>query len=245
MPEIKLFYRNCNCCSGSGSSGSGTGSGSSCDCTFLTDGFDAPMRCNGSPVVTNCKKNFVVNITLNFSGCGSSPLGSCGSGSGGGPSTGGDFTGSGSDCHVCPSCCELIPRTFQLGLECIGDTLATSNLIDGNCGSSTDFETGSTCLGPRSDKCTYFWIGVFGSSFGGAFFFPLDNWGLAGSVNLWNIDSCNPFQMSGTLFFGRAGAPMDEPCLAACLGREVGVWLGLGSGLDPGCITGSFVITEA
>jgi hypothetical protein len=240
MPEIKLFYKNCNCCSGSGS---GSGSQAGCDCTFLTDAFDEVNRCNGFDVVTLCKKRFVVNININFSGCGSTPLSNCGSGSGAsGPETGldGPETGSTPDClTTCPDCCDLIKSTYQLDLECIGDTLTTENLIDGSCGSNTFFETGSYCLGPRPDKCAYFYITVTGSSFEGVFFLPIDNGSSGGIIDFAGISSCDPFLMTGTLLFGRAGGPVFEPCLANCLTvPDVGV-------LDPGCITGTFTITEA
>jgi hypothetical protein len=241
MPEIKLFYKNCDCCSGSGSSGSGSGSQLACDCTFLTAGLDDAQHCDGFDVVTLCKKNFVVNIALNFSGCGSTPIGSCGSVSG--MQSGvvdGDSTGSSSDClTVCPNCCDLVDATYQLNLECVGDTLASTNLIDGNCGSSVDFESGSFCLGKRTNKCTYFYITVTGSTFFGQFFVPIDNQGLQGISYNATIGSCDPFLMFGNLFFGRALGTVVEPCLANCLTNPVyGV-------LDPGCISGTFTITEA
>jgi len=244
MPEIKLFYKNCNCCSGSGSgSASGSGSQADCDCTFLTNSLTESQRCNGFDVVTLCKKRFVVNISLNFSGCGSTPFANCGSGSGvSGAETGLEVDGSGSasDClTTCPNCCDLIKPTYQLDLECVGDTLTTKNLIDGNCGSNTFFETGSYCLGPRPDKCAYFYITVTGSTFFGVFFLPIDNGSTGGLTINANVVSCDPFLMSGTLLFGRAGGPVFEPCLANCLTvPDVGV-------LDPGCITGTFTITEA
>lgn len=245
MPEIKLFYRNCNCCSGSGSSGSGSGSAAACDCEFLTAGFDEQLRCDGFPVVTECKKNFVVNIYINFSGCVSTAIGSCGSGSSGlslesGVVDGESGSGSTSEClSECPACCDLIPKQFQINLECIGDSLASANLIDGNCGSSLDLATGSTCLGRRSDKCTFFYITITGSSFSGQFFLPIDNGYLGGGVTFANVVSCNPFQLSGSLLFGRAGAPVTEICLAECLTNNTGTVL------DPGCITATFTITEA
>jgi hypothetical protein len=246
MPEIKLFYKNCNCCSGSGSgSASGSDSQAGCDCRFLTAGFDDNLRCDGFPVVTECKKNFVVNIYINFSGCGSTPIANCSSGSAAsGPETGLDIieTGSGSiPClTTCPNCCDLVPKQLQINLECIDDTLASTNLIDGFCGSSFfDNETGSTCLGRRSDKCTFFIIKISGSSFGGAFAFPIDNGYLAGGIDFANVVSCDPFQLSGSLLFGRAGAPVTEICLAECLTTNTGTVL------DPGCITGTFTITEA
>ena len=135
MPDIKLFYKNCNCCSGSGSgSSSGSGSEASCDCTFLTTSLNEIDRCDGFDVVTLCNKRFVVNININFSGCGSTPIGNCGSGSGAsGAETGldGPETGSTPDClTTCPDCCELIKSTYQFDLQCIGDTLTTENLID-------------------------------------------------------------------------------------------------------------------
>ena len=244
MPEIKLFYKNCNCCSGSGSgSASGSGSQADCDCTFLTNSLTESQRCNGFDVVTICKKRFVVNININFSGCGSTPLSSCGSGSGAsGAETGldGPETGSTPDClTTCPDCCDLIKKSYQFNLECIGDTLTTENLIDGNCGSQTYFETGSYCLGQRSNKCSYFYITVTGSSFEGFFVLPIDNGLLSGYIDFAGIGSCDPFLMTGILLFGRAGGPVIEPCLANCLTvPDVGV-------LDPGCITGTFTITEA
>jgi len=234
MPEIKLFYKNCNCCSGSGS----------CGCRFLTAGFDDNLRCDGFPVVTECKKSFVVNIYINFSGCVSTPIANCSNGSAGsGPETGleVDGSGSGSDClNECPECCDLVPKQFQINLECIDDTLASTNLIDGLCGSSFFYnETGSTCLGRRTDKCTFFIIKISGSSFEGAFAFPIDNGYLAGGIDFANVVSCDPFQLSGSLLFGRAGAPVTEICLAECLTTDTGTVL------DPGCITGTFTITEA
>lgn len=244
MPEIKLFYKNCNCCSGSGSgSASGSGSQADCDCTFLTASLAEFRRCDGFDVVTLCKKRFVVNINLNFSGCGSTPLANCGSGSGASGAETGlivDGSGSTSDClTTCPNCCDLIKSGYQLDLECVGDTLTTENLIDGNCGSNTFFETGSYCLGNRLDKCAYFWITVTGSSFLGAFFLPIDNGYIGGFTIDANVASCDPFLMSGTLNLGQNGRTLVEPCLANCLTvPDVGV-------LDPGCITGTFTITEA
>ena len=244
MPEIKLFYKNCNCCSGSGSgSASGSGSQATCDCTFLTASLAEFRRCDGFDVVTLCKKRFVVNISLNFSGCGSTPFANCGSGSGvSGAETGLEVDGSGSasDClTTCPNCCDLIKSSYQLDLECVGDTLTTENLIDGNCGSNTFFETGSYCLGDRLDKCAYFWITVTGSSFLGAFFLPIDNGYIGGFTIDANVASCDPFLMSGTLNLGQNGRTLVEPCLANCLTvPDFGV-------LDPGCITGTFTITEA
>lgn len=245
MPEIKLFYKNCNCCSGSGSgSASGSGSQAGCDCTFLTNAFDEVNRCDGFDVVTLCKKRFVVNININFSGCLSTPLGSCGSGSGvSGAETGLEVDGSGSasDClTTCPNCCDLIKSTYQFDLECVGDTLTTENLIDGNCGSNTFFETGSYCLGQRSDKCSYFYITITGSSFEGVFFLPIDNGSFGGYIDFVGIASCNPFLMTGNILFGRAGGVfVFEPCLANCLTVSQDIVL------DPACMTGTFTITEA
>lgn len=239
MAEIKLFYKSCDCCSGS----------SGCNCSFLTEGLDDGMLCNGFDVVTKC--NFVVNINLDFSGCGSTPIGSCSSGSSAsGAETGldGPETGSTPDClTTCPDCCDLINQTYQFNLECVGNTLASENLIDGNCGSSIDFESGSSCLGQRTDKCSFFYISVTGTSFFGQFFVPIDNGGLQGVFTSAFIVSCDPFQMTGFLFFGRALGLINEPCLAQCLNRTPGFFADIdpAGGIDTGCISGTFTITEA
>jgi len=209
----------------------------------LTTSLNEIDRCDGFDVVTLCNKRFVVNININFSGCGSTPIGNCGSGSGAsGAETGldGPETGSTPDClTTCPDCCELIKSTYQFDLQCIGDTLTTENLIDGSCGSDTFGETGSYCLGQRSDKCTFFYITAIESDFMGVFLLPIDNGASGGLVDFAGISSCDPFLMTGSLLFGRAGAATFAPCLSDCLiNSELVV-------LDPSCITATFTITEA
>jgi hypothetical protein len=236
MPEIKLFYSNCDCCVSSGSSQTGSGS-NLCNCFFVYNFQDDTTPCWGvfNPA-RQCKKNFVVNINLSFAGCNPSPIGSCSSASSG-AETGfdGPSTGSASDCLTeCPDCCNLIDSSYELNLVCVGNTLTTENLIDGSCGSSADFESGSFCLGKRKNKCTYFYITADGPTFYGQFFIPIDNWGLGGFIQFPSVFSCDPFVMGGGLNFGRDFAPVLEPCLANCL-----------NGLDPVCISGFFTITEA
>lgn len=223
MPEFKLFYKNCTCCAGSESSGSGS---ASCFCSFFN------VLCPTSPVKTNCQKNFVVNITLNFSGCVGTQMGSCGSGSGiSGPETGLDVDGSGStgsDCRkTCKPCCELVPFSYELNLECFNDILAVPEL-NGDC-----IPVGShECLGNRLN-CPFFTIdsglsGYFGNLFDDGYLTIIFN----GAI----LDSCSPLVISGTL---NGIATNLSTCLRSCL-----------EGFNqpefyPTCITGTFTITEA
>lgn len=220
MPEYRQFYKNCDCCSGSGS-----GSGSAaCDCSFFAS------LCGSSPVHTNCKKNFVVNIALDFSGCVGTQMGSCGSGSGiSGPETGlivEDGSGStGSDCRTtCKPCCELAAFSYELNLECFNQYLSTG-FFNGDC---IPPPGGYTCLGGRSN-CPYFEIntglsGIFSNLFDdGPVTFIFEN-----AV----VTSCNPMQINGT-FNGQVSN--YSSCLQLCID---GVFL-------PTCITGTFTITEA
>lgn len=223
MPEIKQYYKNCTCC--------GSGSGSQpCTCSF----FDA--ICSTSPVRTNCKKNFVVNISLDFSGCVGTPIGSCGSGSTSGAETGlvvdEPSTGSsGSECRkTCKNCCDLAPLNYELALECFGNDLAVPK-FNGDC---IPLVGGHDCYGNRLD-CPFFIInanlsGYFGNLFEDGY---LDLIFYGATIN-----SCSPLSISGTF----NGATTNySSCLRRCLGIEDG---GIYD-FNPTCITGTFVITEA
>lgn len=222
-PEI-IYFENCtSCCSGS----------HPCNCSF----FD--IHCpEDSPVRLNCKKNFIANIYLDFSNCIQSPIKTCGSGYGTGQ------TGSGSCYTSCPDCCDLIPGSWQLHMTCVGDYLASSNLVDGSCGSSIDFKPTYSCVGNDPSRCNFFWINKQ-LNFKGQFWIPIDNWGFGGYPYNTFVISCEPLVISGQLFFGRGLRPISEPCVAACFGRSPNTWPIPGIGNDPGCTTGTFVITEA
>lgn len=234
MPEVKLFYPNCNCCSGSGS-----GSGS-CGCSFFSS------LCPSAPVYLGCDTTFSVTVRFSFSACVHGSLGSCGSGSsGGGPSTGGDFepTGSsGSDCSICPSCCDLIPRTITFSLACIGSILTTTNMVSatGACTDPSTNEEGGSCKGYRTDRCPYFQLASTGS---GQVWIPVDSGGIYGTISLFSLDACNPLQITGSISFSNAtvvngsGGEAFAPCLAACVGLD-------GTVYDWDCITATFTITE-
>lgn len=231
MPQAVLFYPNCNCCSGSGSG--------SCACSFFES------LCAADPVYTDCKTAFTATVRFNFSACTHGSIGSCASGSsGGGPSTGGDFepTGSGSDCTICPDCCDLIPSTITFGLVCIGTTLTTENLVSatGACSDPSSNEESGSCKGYRSDRCPYFQLTSSGS---GQAWIPVDSSGIYGTISAFSLDSCNPLQITGSISFSNStvingsGAEAFAPCLAACLGID-------GTTYDWDCITATFTITE-
>jgi hypothetical protein len=268
MPEIKLFYKNCNCCSGSGSSGSG-----SCSCGFLQ---------SVCPEATECKTKFHVTVNVSFANCGSTPFGSCSSGSGAsGAETGldGPETGSGSDClETCPSCCDLVAKKYELDLDCylIGSNdwaLVSDNLNINPASPSLCAEWGlegaqDSCKGPRNG-CTFFSIqvvdgvliyAIFGTPIDGGMFwgfgteqFLQDNLPCSPSVN---VDSCNPLQISGNLlaFANMAGISdnpntfnyLQMPCFGSCLFPE-----GLETATSESiiqrfcCISITYTITEA
>lgn len=223
IPEIILFENCTACCSGS----------AICTCSF----FD--IHCSESDLVRSaCKTYFKANIFLDFSNCLQSPIKTCGSGFGSGQ------TGSGSCMGSCPSCCDLIPGFWELDMICVGDYLASSNLVDGSCGSSIDYKPSYTCAGNDPLRCNFFWINKQ-LNFNGQFWIPIDNWGFGGYTFNTFVLSCDPLVISGELYFGRAGAPIPEPCIAACFGRPANSWLFPGVGNDPGCTTGTFIITEA
>ena len=234
MPEIKLFYKNCDCC-GSGSSGSGS---NSCQCAFFTS------LCSTSPVHTNCKTNFVVNIVLDFSGCVGTEIGSCGSGSASGsddgpgsvpkgPAQGSQQTGSsgssGSECRkTCKSCCDLAPLIYELSLECFDSIIAVPD-FNGEC---IPPGGGFECLENRTN-CSYFEIN---STLNGTFQTLYDDGFIGLNFENATVDSCNPLQISGT--FNSAKTILSS-CLASCLiGSD-------GFSLSANCINGSFTITEA
>lgn len=229
MPEFRQFYKNCDCCSGSGSS---TGS-QPCDCTFTQ------TLCGSSPVFTNCKKNLVVNITLDFSGCVGTQMGSCGSGSGSSGSglpvqsgvVDGEGSGSsgssGSECRkTCKPCCDLAAFNYELNLECFGDYLSTGFIQDGCLPPPEGF----ACLESR-DGCPYFEINSAGS---GVFLSLFDDGYLSIVFSGATVASCNPFQIDGTL---NGTATALGACLRTCLGDT--------ENISPTCITGTFTITEA
>ena len=250
MPEIKLFYKNCNCCSGSGS---GSGSGS-CSCGFLQ---------SVCPAATECKTRFHVTVNVSFANCGSTPFGSCSSGSGAsGAETGlappdelGSASSSGSSpcLATCPSCCDLVAKKYELDLDCytIGSNdwaLVSPNLTIDPTSPSLCAEWGlegaqDSCKGPRNG-CTYFSIqvvdgvliyAIFGTPIDGGMFwgfgaeqFLQENLLCSSSIN---VDSCSPIQISGNLLASAnmAGAGdisasifnfLQMPCFGACLFPE-------------------------
>lgn len=253
MAEIKFFYPNCDCCSGSGSSGSGP-----CSCVF----YKTVLSC---PSDDHCPTDYVATIRLNFSGCGSSPIGSCSSGSSGssgitgsGPTTGGDFepTGSadtGSDCRVCPDCCSIANKVWQINLRCVDSYLASDSFIDGlgsTCFGSNSFDpqTGSSdCLGFRTDRCQGGWVGLGGdgSSIVGWFILPLDGGFLYVAVGPFSLSNCNPFLMSGPVTgVGPAtGDLADYPSIFPCMNQCLDSSYFTSSGWS--CVTGTVTITEA
>lgn len=251
MPELNFFYPNCDCCSGSGSSGSG-----SCNCVF----YKTLLSC---PDATHCPTEYVATIRLNFTGCGSSPIGSCSTGSsgsstGGGPSTGGDFeptgSASGSDCRVCPDCCSIASKVWQINLQCVDSWLASDSFIGSAAGScfGDGFgagQTGSdTCVGFRNDRCVGGQVGgASAGSIAGIFVVPMDGGYLYVGANSFSVSSCDPFLMSGIVSaispFWEAPDLSDYnlvfPCLSQCLDSsylESGIW---------SCVTGTVTITEA
>lgn len=271
MPEIKLFYPNCNCCSGSGSSGSG-----SCDCGFFQG------VCGSSPVFTQCKKTFHVTVNVSFAGCGSTPFGSCGSGSSGSAlqsgvvdGDAGSGSGSGSCLEQCPSCCDLVDAKYEMSLQCLQAGPNTWALISdslfldaGNpslCSNWSLDGARDACKGKR-DGCTFFSIQASGSNiYSAAFGTAIDGgmlWGFTDDVlfmpcsSFISVDSCEPLQVSGKLLAGAALSGISNssstfnylnmPCFGPCLFPE---------GLDSAtfdfvnerfcCINMTFTITEA
>lgn len=260
MPTLRFFYPNCDCCSGSGSSGSG-----SCNCLFYT----VTAGCNGEAVGGHCPTDYVATIRLNFSGCGSSPIGSCGSSGSSGsdtePTASGSVipiesgssgsSGSGSDCHICPSCCVIANKAWQITLRCIDFYLASDSFIStygSTCFGSSAFsgQSGSdNCVGFRTDRCNGGQViaGGDGISITGTFIVPLDGGFLYIGVNNFSVSSCNPFLMSGTvssvtpLYTSTDYSAYSSvfPCLSACLDSS---YLG-GGGWS--CVTGTVTVTEA
>lgn len=253
MATMKFFYPNCDCCSGSGSSGSG-----SCSCAF----YKTLLSC---PSESHCPTDYVATIRLNFTGCGSSPIGSCSTGSsgsstGGGPSTGGDFeptgSASGSDCRVCPDCCSIANKVWEINLRCVDLYIASDSFIYGegsSCFGSSAFlaQSGSdTCLGFRTDRCVGGSVGLGpdGGSVVGNFIVPLDGGFLYIAVNSFSLSSCDPFLMTGGILgvnpmYGDAPTSNLDyisifPCLSACLNSVDG---GFGAW---SCVTGTVTITE-
>lgn len=256
---IRLYYPNCDCCSGSGSSGSG-----SCSCNF----YWASALCDST---THCPTEYVATIRLNFSGCGSSPIGSCGSGSSGSdteptasgsviPIGTGSSGSSGSSCRVCPDCCSIANKAWQINLVCVGGDLVSENLIYGAGGSSCfgsgalEPQSGSSdCLGFRSDRCLSASI-AGGLTIGGSFWLPLDGGYLIVESGPLTVSSCNPFLMSGIVGTVRPGGPTIStssggfvtdypsiyPCLSPCLDSSYFIANGFFS-----CVTGTVTVTEA
>ncbi len=253
MATVKFFYPNCDCCSGSGSASG------SCSCSFL---WNAAL-CTVPP----CPTSFMATIRLNFSGCGSSTIGSCGSsgssGSSDGPSTGGDFeptgSASGSDCRTCPDCCSIANKIWQVELLCLGDNLVSETVIYDGSGSNQCFQsselggqTGSdTCLGFRTDRC---YSGVVTSNSGSidsAFVLPLDGGFITLSSTGMIVNSCDPFMLSGIVsnvsfgeIFPTSGSRSSPQSLFPCLFPCISDGFFDETGIYASCVTGTVTITE-
>jgi hypothetical protein len=270
MPEIKLFYKNCDCC-GSGSSGSG-----SCSCGFIQ------AACTGS---TECKTKFHVTINVNFANCGSTPFGSCSSGSGvsglesgiADPDSPSESGSSGSEpcLSTCPSCCDLVASKYELDLDCyetspgtwflINDALTIDPANPSKCAEWGLVGAQDSCKGAR-DGCTYFAIGFANGNFvlasfataidGGMLFGFSDQLESAQCNSSTVVDSCNPLQISGNLvasasLAGLSNNPnqfnyLNMPCFGACLfpeGLETATLQSIEQRFC--CISITFTITEA
>lgn len=264
MVELKFFYPNCDCCSGSGSSGSGP-----CNCVF----YKTVMSC---PSETHCPTDYVATIRLNFSGCGSSPIGSCGSSGSSGsdtePTLSGSVipigtgstgsSGSGSDCRICPSCCTIANKVWQINLRCVDAYLASDNIVQGagsapQCFGLNAFgaQSGSdTCLGFRGDRCNTGWVGLGGGgNVVGWFTLALDGGFLYISAIPFTLSNCDPFLMSAPVFGvgpSYEGAVNDKdnssiysavfPCLSSCIGP-----VSMNDAYSWTCVTGTVTVTEA
>lgn len=271
MPEIKLFYPNCNCCSGSGSqSGSG-----SCSCGFFES------VCGTSPVYTNCKTRFHVTVNVSFSACGSTPFGSCGSGSSGSAlqsgvvdGEAGSSSGSGSCLEQCPSCCDLVDAKYEMDLEClqagtnawalISDSLFLDSGNPSLCGFWAGGGAGDSCKGKR-DGCTFFSIlasgntlysATFGTAIDGGMFWGWSDASDSICSGFISVDSCEPLQVSGKLIASASlgGFSNDTnsfnylnmPCFGPCLfpeGLDFATPISIGERFC--CINITFTITEA
>lgn len=274
MPDqVRLFYPNCTCCG----SASGSGSGS-CACYFFNEDWLASLYGTGSASPINdgwgdcpsatppCSKTgFVLTLYMNYNGCGSKPVGSCGSGSsgsasGGGPSTGGDFepTGSGSSgscLSTCPSCCDIFLTRYEFNLVCSGDCMFTDNLDNPtkNCTSwPTEY---AACKGAQPD-CNWAWIcrtansatlnrGYIGLAIdGNLIFLPISNPSLVSCSPLvvtgsGDLSSYSNPNFGGAVFEG--GASISD-CLINCFG---GQFFGNDGIADLSCVTYTWALTEA
>lgn len=250
MPEIKLFYKNCNCCSGSGSgSASGSGSQATCDCNFFT------ITCPSSPVSTQCETQFVASLSFDFSQCGSFPIGSCASGSSAsGAETGltvdGSGSGSSSDCiQTCPDCCDLLPNNVEIPLTCIGTILISdiSTETDPNhsmCIEKIEANSGSCLQVPNSSSACNFMaldsLGTFGVY--GSIWLNIDNNFVYLVIDSFSVTSCNPVVVSGSFYM----APLNDLANAfPCLGLCIGTVLENDDLITSECVKGTFTITEA
>ncbi len=257
MPELRLFYQNCNCCSGSGSSGSG-----SCQCNFFRSDLDFG-ECSSYPVSQECQTEFYLTVNLSFSHCSGLPIGSCGSGSLASGVVDGSETGSVADCVTeCPNCCDLFDFNFEIPLICLGQTLVSKNLVVDSpeyneCFSGSAPLAGYGSIGSclKHKKCPYF---VLSSDGTGHLAIPIDNWPLhfyiPGYDGGFSIDSCNPLQITinASAFSGDLINDISAPCLANCFGRnglKYPTWVDQGLTLadvtfDASCIKATMTITE-
>jgi hypothetical protein len=244
MPEIKLFYKNCNCCSGSGSSGSGS---QACGCNFFSS------TCSSSPVHNECKTDFVASISFDFSECGSFPIGSCGSGSAAsGAETGldGPETGSGSDCiQTCPDCCDLLPDNVEIPLTCVGSLLISdiSSETDPKyaaCKEKIETNAGSCLQVPNnSNACNFMYLDSSATSGTyGNIWLNIDNNFVYLVIDGFSVTSCEPVVVSGSFYM----APLNDIANAfPCLGPCIGTVLTDDDLITSECVKGTFTITEA
>lgn len=258
MPELRLFYQNCNCCSGSGSSGSG-----SCQCNFFASGYSFG-ECSSYPVNQECNTDYVLTVNLSFAQCSGLPIGSCGN-SASGAETGldGPETGSTPDCVVeCPSCCDLFESQFEIPLICLGGTLLSKNLVVDSseyneCFAGSALLAGYGSIGSclQHKKCPYFVLYHDGT---GHLAIPVDNWPLhfyiPGYDGGFSIASCNPLQINinASAFSGDLINDVSAPCLANCFGRngwKYPTWIDqfltyADIVFDASCIKATMTITE-
>ncbi len=243
MPTQKIFIANCPCCSGSGS-----GSGSSVSGSGLPAGiclfFD--NICSGNSF--NFETFLKATVTLDFSNCLNTPIGSCTSGSLASLVVDGDpVTGSGSCRSTCPSCCDLVPQTFEFDLVCFDDSSTGQSYLmskdlwslyagDNRCFLGDALIEPDGCLGNRSDRCSWFILSTdvgrnnittaevvlpvdYGNIYGVALSDDQLGFPCQSSISL---DSCDPLLISGNMVAGLTYGVSAEylPCLRPCLFPE-------------------------
>ncbi len=267
MPTQKILISNCPCCSGSGSSGSASGSG-------LPDGLCVFFDQICPDISLDFQTFLKATVTLDFSNCVGTPIGSCASGSLQTGVVDGSEGSAGSCRSTCPSCCDLIPETFEFDLVCFDDSSTGQSYLmskdlwslyagDTRCLFGDALIEPDGCLGIRSDRCAWFILSTnvgrtsitsaevvlpvdYGNIYGVAF--ADDNLGYPCSSSI-SLDSCEPLQISGNMIAGLTYGVGAEylPCLRPCLFPEGDIANLPGGDFESRmcCVSMTFTITEA